>query len=144
MSDIIDLTMNYWLKENLNCARSTAAGLLKFNGDNSYEDFNKAFVPFGGGILSGGNSCGAVVGSFAALSKLLYDQGIKEKVISEKIKDLKDLFIEKYGSIDCKSILSEFSSVDGIDFYHPERKPKCTIILSEIVKNSQNIIDNLN
>jgi C_GCAxxG_C_C family probable redox protein len=142
VSDIVEITMDYWKNEKINCARSTAAGILKYNNDDSIDALKSALIPFGGGIRGKGKSCGALVGTLASMSKILADRGMENDKLNEKIDCLIAVFEDKHGSMDCHSILSEFKQVDDvIDYDHPDRKPKCTSIVSSIVVEAQKILD---
>lgn len=139
MSDIIQLTLDYW-DEQHNCAISTACGTLKYFGEKDVTDFYNSFLGFGGG-MGEGSACGAVVGVLAAMGKILSDHGLSEKQIRYSINDFKVKFIEKHGSINCQNILKEFKSKDGVDYSNPDRKIKCTGLVKTSVSDAKTIIE---
>jgi C_GCAxxG_C_C family probable redox protein len=139
MSDIIQLTLDYWDQEH-NCAISTACGTLKYFGEKDVTDFYNSFLGFGGGIGEG-SACGAVVGVLAAMGKILSDHGLSEKQIRYSLGDFRTKFIEKHGSINCQKILEEFKVEGGVDYEHPDRRIKCTGLVKNSVTDAKAIIE---
>lgn len=139
MSDIIQLTLDYW-DEQHNCAISTACGTLKYFGEKDVTDYYNSLLGFGGGVGEG-SACGAVVGVLAAMGKILSDHGLSEKQIRYSIDDFKKKFIDKHGSIDCQNILHEFKKEGDVDYSHPDRRIKCTGLVKKSVTDAKAIIE---
>jgi C_GCAxxG_C_C family probable redox protein len=141
MKDIIKETRKYW-DNQINCSRSTASGILDYyNFPNHSDTLFKALIPFGGGI--GERSvCGAVTGSLAALSTILFERGFSEEEITEKTKEFKERFKREMGTLYCREILKDFISTDGtLDKDNPERRKLCDKAVDISVKIVKDIIE---
>lgn len=87
-----------------NCAEILLLAANEKYGLNLQDKFVKAVCPFGGGIQSE-KTCGALLGSVAALG-IIYAED--RPCTNEKMKSITKRFVEEFekefGSIDCKSI----------------------------------------
>ncbi len=146
ISDPLVTTLHYW-KNGANCARSTACGLISTYGNSALIDpFFAAMLPMGGGV--GERSvCGAVIGTISAISLILTEK-LKEttddydEVILEEIKVWKTAFIDKNGTLICRSLLKHFTNKKGeIDFNNPERKQHCTELLRTAVFLAKEVLE---
>ena len=136
----IDLVLELW-NSGSNCARATGVGLLKSYEDPDYQVFQSAFLGFGGG-MGEGSICGAVSGTIAALGKLLFEKGLDDSQIRDKICLLKQQLKDEYSleSIDCKNFLKDYS-VDGkIEYSAPGRKASCTILVGKITEMADKLL----
>lgn len=138
--DSKELVLELWNGGN-NCARATAVGLLQSHNDLDHHVFFSAFTSYGGG-MGEGSVCGAVSGTIAAVSKLLFEKGLDDRQISEKISLLKKQLKEEYkqDSIDCKIFLKDFT-VDGkINYSAKGRKESCTMLVGRITEIAETIL----
>ncbi len=141
MDNIIKSTMNYWEKRRVNCARSTACGILEFYQVKGSQILYKTFTTFGGGIGEG-TICGGLIGAIGALNLILAERGLSDKEISDKAKDLKNLFRREFDTLECRTLMDEFRTKGGtIDYSNPERRKKCTRAVITAIKGAQKIID---
>lgn len=136
-----NLVLKLWDGGN-NCARATGVGLLKSHDDPDHQVFQSAFLGFGGG-MGEGSICGAVSGTIAAIGKLLFEKGLNDDQIRDKINLLKQQLKEDYKqqSLDCKNFLKDFS-VDGkIDYSASGRKESCTLLVGKITEMADKILE---
>ena len=143
MSDIINETKKYW-EDDFNCSQAAACGILDYYGyEQQSNTLKKALLPFGGGI--GERSiCGAVTGSLAALSIIMYEKEIDKDTKYDLNKKFKERFIEEVGTLYCKEILQDFIASDGtLDKDNPERRKTCDNSVFKAVTIIKEIIDAL-
>ncbi|MFX0092133.1 MAG: C-GCAxxG-C-C family protein [Candidatus Hodarchaeota archaeon] len=141
MDDISANVLNYWEKKRVNCARSAACGILEFYKVHGSEILYKALTSFGGGIGEG-TVCGGLIGALAAMNLILAGNGLSDREIVNKSDALKNLFREKFTTLECRALMDEFRLENGkVDFQNPERRKKCTNAVMTAVKGAQHIID---
>ncbi|MFX1516741.1 MAG: C-GCAxxG-C-C family protein [Promethearchaeota archaeon] len=140
--NIVDKTLEYW--EEANCARTTVCVLLSHYGYEALCDpFFKAMLPMGGGF-GDGLVCGAVTGTLAAISLILFEEGLTEEEIKEKITNWKIIFKERFKSLNCYDLMNKFLNVNGeLDFDMPGRREKCTDTVTSAVTFACQILDSI-
>lgn len=136
-----ELVLELW-DGGKNCAIATGVGLLQSYNDPDHKVFQSAFLGFGGG-MGEGSVCGAVSGTIAAIGKLLFEKGLNDNQIRDKIillkKQLKDEYSQQ--SLDCKNFLKDFS-VDGkINYSAYGRKESCTLLVGKITELADKILE---
>ncbi len=145
--DAVEKTLHYWKNiKGANCARATSCGLLFANGKNELVNpMYKAMLAMGGG-MGELDVCGAVTGTLSALGIILSEKfkgkENSEKLIMDEIKEWKNNFRNKFGTLICRTLLDDFKDKEGkIDFKHPERRIHCTDIVESAVIFAQQIIE---
>ncbi|MHA2403403.1 MAG: C-GCAxxG-C-C family protein [Candidatus Kariarchaeaceae archaeon] len=139
MTDLIELTMDYWKKED--CARSTSCGLLDYNNYTSVKNIMyKAILPFAEG--TGERSiCGSISGSLASLSFILSERGLTKSELRKHVSKFKEQFTSEFGTLRCRDLLNPYL---GEDAYPPDpvRLEICTKTVERSVHIAQGIIEN--
>ena len=87
-----------WEKKNSNCAQATGKGLLDhFNYKDAGNVLFSSFFPFVGGFMSC-NICGAVSGTLAAMSFILWKKNKSMEEIMHLSDQMKEKFVNEFGS----------------------------------------------
>ncbi|MHA1201908.1 MAG: C-GCAxxG-C-C family protein [Candidatus Heimdallarchaeaceae archaeon] len=126
MSNIINNASKYWNQES-NCAQAVACGVLEnYNQNDCLETVHNSMLGFGGG-MGERSICGAVTGGLAVLGILLSKKVLDKDDKSAVFRKFKDIFNNKFKTLNCGEILAEFILPDGsIDKENPERRLTCT------------------
>ena len=124
--NVINKASKFWNHES-NCAQAVACGVLEYYDQNDcLETVHNALLGFGGG-MGEKSICGAVTGGLAALGILMSKKDLEKDDISDIFRKFKDTFNNKFKTLNCAEILSEFILPDGsIDIENPERRLRCT------------------
>lgn len=141
MSNVINEAAKYWNKES-NCAQAVACGVLEYyNHNDCLETIHNALLGFGGG-MGEKSICGAVTGGLAALGILMSKKDLEKDDISDIFRKFKDTFNNKFKTLNCGEILSEFVLPDGsIDIENPERRLTCTEALELAASIVKEVLD---
>lgn len=133
-----------WSDED-NCASACACGIIKNFQNNHNRNIHDSFKAFGEG-LGEGSICGCLLGSIAAITKILSDEGIDDYNINHVVNELKIYFKSKFKEINCGDLLIELKNKDGkINFESPKRLDKCSNIIKETVEFAEKLIfENIN
>ena len=114
------------LREEKNCAQSTAIGICKnADIDVDLDELNNLTASFGGGI--GGTfdegTCWALTGATIALAFIEENPEKRQKIVKEVFESFKD----KYGTVTC----------GGISKYGEDKTPciDCCVYLGEVVSD---------
>ena len=126
MSNIRNEASKYWNQES-NCAQAVACGVLEYYDQIDYlETVHSSLLGFGGG-MGERSICGAVTGGLAALGILMSKRDLEKDDKSDIFRKFKDTFNDKFKTLNCGEILSEFILPDGsIDIENPDRRLTCT------------------
>ena len=126
MTDIINKASKYWNQES-NCAQAVACGVLEYyNHNDCLETIHNTLLGFGGG-MGERSICGAVTGGLAVLGILMNEKGLEKDDKSDIFRKFKDTFNNKFKTLNCGEILSDFILPDGsVDKENPERRLTCT------------------
>lgn len=117
MTDVTIKTLEVF--ENNNCAQATASGILNHYHDKDETMFFNTLVGFGGGFGEG-SLCGAISGTIAAMSKILYDRKVPKDDIIEARNQLKEKFRETFEFLECRELTQDYG-----DLSDEEKKASC-------------------
>jgi len=112
--DSISEVSALWAKRS-NCAQSTGKGLLEhFKYSEAGDVLFSSFIPYGGGFMSG-NVCGAVSGTLAATSYILWKEKGDMMEVFQLTNQIKEKFVNEFGSISCIKILSPILGTENLN-----------------------------
>lgn len=143
-SELKKNTEQYWNNE-ANCARSTACGLLDYNGLTSESNILfDALLPMGGGVGEG-EVCGVVIGTLEALSLILKRKDVDEEKMKELISQWKINFSHHFDSFICRSLIKDYRDDSGeiIEELSDKRREKCGNMVFKGVFLAQEIINSI-
>ena len=107
MKPIEEIVDSYW-ENGYNCATCTAAGVLTAYHD---PDIDKILQMLRGFDNSdhGNTLCGAVLGIYLSMSKILENYGLSDKELKLRLRQFRKEFVSNFKSINCQTILRHFS-----------------------------------
>ena len=142
MDKLMDRVMEYWLEvPEANCAISTACPILEYYG---YLDestvMRQAFRVYGGG-LSWRLACGTITGNVAALGFIGSDKGLPKGKIELIVKEFMSKMEEKFGDLNCRNLMKDWTVDGAVNFDLPGRQDRCTNLVQESVHLSIELIE---
>jgi C_GCAxxG_C_C family probable redox protein len=132
-------------KEGSNCAQALLSSYgVKFGFDR--ETALKIAAPFGGGLGSFGETCGAVTGAFMVIGLKHGPGNAKDKAAKEKVRNSAAYFTSKFkfrnGAIKCKTLLGcDISTPEGMKFARDQNL--IDTLCPKFVKDAAEIIEEM-
>ncbi len=123
----------------LNCAQATVASILGKYSDIDSDTITHTFTLLGNGVTKTG-TCGILLGSLAALGKILTDQGLEEEELKQVYSEVTEEFLKKFNAHECNKILRVHED-ETIDFRSEEIIQQCSPRMEEIIEEVAKIID---
>lgn len=106
--------------QRYNCAQAVFAAFAQDSGLDEETAIHIASA-FGGGICSMRGFCGALSGLLMALGAYYKDP----VAVREHFEPMKEVFLQKYGSLDCNELAKRSVDVHPLASLIPERQPAC-------------------
>jgi C_GCAxxG_C_C family probable redox protein len=139
---LMDRVMKYWVDTpDINCAQTTACSLLEhLEYTEESKILKQAFRVYGGGLSWRKLACGTITGNIGALGFVASQKGLSKSKTEEVVKEFLSKMEEKYGDLNCISLMQEWYEGEDINFDLPGRHEKCTDLVQTSVNLSMRLI----
>lgn len=122
-----------------NCAQATVATILHDFNDKEEDTITHTFTLLGNGVTDTG-TCGILLGSLAALGKILTDQGLEGDQLEMAYKEVTNEFILKFKSYECHKILGVEEDAQ-VNYSSKEVISSCSPRMEEMVSEVEKLIE---